>query len=146
MSKLPNGARFYTAASENLAEKSPVNDGLQLCPMKFIVYCCPMKWIIKLLAALLLAGCASSEAPEGESRALTPTGALVRGELSADQYLGAIKEANVEAREADQFEFNREPTRAYNTKSGKFEYVPDGATQKWNEATQRWEFTPLTQR
>jgi hypothetical protein len=105
-----------------------------------------MKWIIQLSIALLLAGCAGSEAPEGESRALTPTGALVRGELKADEYLGAIKEANIEARETEQFEFNREPTRAYNTKTGKFEYVPDGATQRWNESTQRWEFTPITQR
>lgn len=105
-----------------------------------------MKWIIKLLPFLLLAGCAGPETPEGGTRAQTPTGALVRGEIQADEYLDKIKEANIEARETEQFEFNREPTRAYNTKTGKFEYVPDGATQKWNEQTQRWEFTPITQR
>lgn len=103
-----------------------------------------MKWIIKLLLAAFLVGCASPDTEEGESKALTPTGALVRGELKADQYLNALTEANVEARESDQFEFNKEPTRSYNTKSGRFEYVPEGTSQKWNEQTQRWEFTPIT--
>ena len=105
-----------------------------------------MKWIFRLLPVVLLAGCASPEAPEGESRASSPTGALVRGEIKADEYLEKITEANVEARESEQFEFNREPTRAYNTKTGRFEYVPEGAAQKWNEENQRWEFTPITQR
>jgi hypothetical protein len=105
-----------------------------------------MKWIIvHVLAALLLAGCASGiPGEEGEAKARTPTGALIRGELKADEYFGAITEANEKERENESLLMNLEPTRAFNTKSGKFEYVPEGTTQKWNEETQRWEFTPIT--
>lgn len=95
---------------------------------------------------LLLAGCASSvDTAEGERpQRSSPTGALVRGELKPDEYFGAITKANERDRKEEQFLMNREPTRAYNTKTGKVEYVPEGTTQKWNEEAQRWEFTPIT--
>ncbi len=99
-----------------------------------------------LLASLLLTACASSVDPEtGETtaRARTPTGGLLRGELSPDEYFGAITKANEKDREEQQFLLNREPTRAYNIKTGRIEYVPEGTTQKWNEEHQRWEFTPI---
>lgn len=99
--------------------------------------------LILLLIAVLFAGCATTEDSEGESRATSPTGALLRGEITTDQYLEAITEANKEAREAEQFEVNKEPTRAFNTRTQRIEYVPKGTIQKWNEATQRWEFTPI---
>ena len=106
-----------------------------------------MSWkIILILASLLLTACASSVDPEtGETtrKAATPTGGFLRGELSADEYFGAIKEANERDRKEEQFLMNREPTRAYNTKTGRIEYVPEGTVQKWNEANQRWEFTPI---
>ena len=94
-----------------------------------------MKGLIILLPLLCFPffGCTSDNG--------SPTGALVRGEIAADEYLGAVREANEEARANEQFEVNREPTRAYNTKTGKVEYIPDGASQKWNEEAQRWEFT-----
>ena len=38
---------------------------------------------------------------------------------------------------------DKEPTRAYNTKTGSIEYVPEGTVQKWNEENQRWEFSPI---
>ena len=105
-----------------------------------------MKMIMAIgLVSLLLAGCAAPPSPEGDTtrRSSSPTGALVRGEISADQYLDAVTQANTEARETEQFEFNKEPTRAYNTKTGRIEYVPEGSIQKWNEEDQRWEFTPV---
>jgi hypothetical protein len=95
--------------------------------------------------ALLLAGCASPPADDGEvapRRGGSPTGALLRGEIATDEYLEAIADANRQDRANEQFEINKEPTRAYNTRSQRFEYVPDGSVQKWNERTQRWEFTP----
>ncbi len=91
--------------------------------------------LLLLLGAAFLAGCATGSE--------SPTTALVRGELSADEYLEAIKDANEEERANAQFQFNKEPTRAYNTNTGRFEYVPEGTTQSWNEETQRWEFTPV---
>ena len=105
-----------------------------------------MKWlIVQVMVALLLAGCSSS-VPGGkaEEKAQTPTGALIRGQLSPDEYFGAVKKANEKERANEQFLMNREPTRAYNTKTGRFEYVPEGNSQSWNEETQRWEFTPIT--
>ena len=93
-------------------------------------------WSVPLACLVLfLGGCATG----GDS----PTTALVRGEITADEYLDAIEEANEEERANAQFEFNKEPTRAYNTKTGRFEYVPEGTSQSWNEDTQRWEFTPV---
>jgi hypothetical protein len=98
-----------------------------------------------LLIALLLAGCATPDAvdePAEARRGGSPAGALLRGEIDTDQYLQALTEANRQARADEQFEFNKEPTRAYNTRTRRFEYVPEDSTQKWNEQTQRWEFTP----
>jgi hypothetical protein len=104
-----------------------------------------MKWIFLLFpAALVLSGCGTMEPTDGLGKSRSPTQALVRGEITADEYLGAVRQANEEARADDQFEVNKEPTRAYNTQTGRFEYVPEGTYQKWNEQTQRWEFTPLS--
>ena len=105
-----------------------------------------MNWkIILILVSLLLTACASSvDTESGEPRrSSTPTGGLLRGELSADEYFGAITKANERDRQEQQFLMDREPTRAYNTKTGRIEYVPEGTVQKWNEDNQRWEFTPI---
>lgn len=103
-----------------------------------------MKAVIILLGlSVFLAGCASSTPEEGAARSGSPTGALLRGELQADEYLGAVTEANKKARADEQFELNKEPTRAFNTKTQRIEYVPEGTTQKWSEKNQRWEFTPI---
>jgi hypothetical protein len=96
---------------------------------------------ISIGAALLLTACAGSESPAGY-RNTSPTAALLRGDIATDQYLHAVRDANVEANASAQFEVNREPTRAFNTRSERFEFVPDGTVQKWNPLTQRWEFTP----
>jgi hypothetical protein len=105
-----------------------------------------MSWkFMLLLASLLLTACASSVDPEtGEAtQARSPAGGLLSGELSPDEYFGAITKANERDREEQQFMLNREPTRAYNIKTGRIEYVPEGTVQKWNEEYQRWEFTPI---
>lgn len=104
-----------------------------------------MKFLIAFLFSLFLLGGCNSPAPRPEESgpSRSPTGALIRGELSADEYLEAITQANREDRANEQFELNKEPTRAFNTESQRFEYVPEGTIQKWNEETQRWEFTPV---
>ncbi|MGA1204235.1 MAG: hypothetical protein ACO3ZW_00270 [Opitutales bacterium] len=105
-----------------------------------------MMWkIILLLSGLILTACASS-VDTGDSAApdrASPTEALVRGELEPEDYFKALTKANERDRSEEQFLMNREPTRAYNTKTGRIEYVPEGTTQKWNEEAQRWEFTPI---
>ena len=110
------------------------------------VYCAYMTWkIILISVSLLLTACASSVDQEaGErKRSSSPTGGLFRGELSADEYFDALTQANERDRKEQQFLMDREPTRAFNTKTGKIEYVPEGTVQKWSEANQRWEFTPI---
>lgn len=97
---------------------------------------------VSLLLSLFLVGCATADYSEEKPKSGSPTGALLRGELEADDYLEAITEANKESRAFEQFEMNREPTRAFNTRTQRFQYVPDGTDQEWNEETQRWEFTP----
>jgi len=97
-----------------------------------------------LMSLVLLVGCNSpAPMPEESGPPRSPTGALIRGELSADEYLAAITKANREDRANEQFELNKEPTRAFNVKTQRFEFVPEGTVQKWNEKTQRWEFTPI---
>jgi hypothetical protein len=147
MSKLPLGARIYPAMWGFCPEKCQSLYELRLCLADESLYLEPMSWKIMLLpAALFLSACASSvDTGDGEKpERYSPAGALVRGELKPEEYFGAIKKANERDRQEEQFIMNREPTRAYNTKTGRIEYVPEGTTQRWNEQQQRWEFTPIT--
>jgi hypothetical protein len=95
-----------------------------------------------VLCLVFLAGCGTPYNPE-DPESGSPTGALIRGELEADEYVDALTDANEATRRGQQFEFNREPTRAFNTKTQRIEYVPEGTDQRWNEKNQRWEFTPI---
>lgn len=94
--------------------------------------------LIVLGSACLFVGCTSNDLAEA-----SPTVRLFRGQIKPDQYAGELTRANEETRDAEQFDVNRQPTRAYNTASGKFEFVPEDTEQHWNEKEQRWEFTPL---
>lgn len=92
---------------------------------------------VSILLLLVLAGCANSQ---------SPTASLMRGEIAADQYLTAVTKANEETRESEAFELNKEPTRAFNTKTKRFEFVPKDTQQFWNDETKRWEFTPVEEK
>ncbi len=83
-------------------------------------------------------GCAGFEEIENES----PTVRMLRGDLDPGEYREAVKQTNERQRAQDALERNRESTRAFNTKSGKFEFVPQDTKQEWNPETERWEFTP----
>jgi hypothetical protein len=98
-------------------------------------------WLGALPALLALGGCATGDGQSG-----SPTGALLRGRIAPDQYLREVERANIETREQEQREFNRENTRAYNTRTGRYEYVPADTQQYWNEHAKRWEFTPVEPR
>lgn len=84
---------------------------------------------------IFLSGCANYEAD-------SPTVRLFRGEIHADEYRDAVAHTNERQRAQEAFETNRVPTRAYNTRTGRFEFVPQDTVQAWNPDTQRWEFTP----
>lgn len=101
----------------------------------------PSKALIVVIT-FLLSGCAGNESPSGY-RNTSPTAALMRGEIDREEYLAAVRKANEEAREGEQFEVDKEPTRSYNTRTQRVEYVPEGTEQSWNPATKRWEFTPV---
>jgi len=94
-----------------------------------------------LLGALFHTACTSDQVAEA-----SPTVRLFRGELHPDDYTNELTRANEEVRDTAQFDINRQPTRAYNTVSGAYEYVPEDTEQRWNEAEQRWEFTPVVER
>lgn len=102
-----------------------------------------MKLFLILTSLSFLAGCASQEFNRENADTGSPTGALLRGDISSEQYLEAIADANAATRSEELFLLNKEPTRAYNTKTKRIEYLPEGTTQKWNETSQRWEFTPI---
>lgn len=94
--------------------------------------------LVVSLGSLLLAGCSSFSDIETRS----PTLALLRGDITPDQYDDALTAANERVAAEEEFERNKVPTRAYNTKTGKFEFVPEDTQQQWNPETERWEFTP----
>lgn len=91
------------------------------------------------VCVLWLSGCGSFSDIETRS----PTLALLRGDISPSEYDDAVTAANERAAADEEFERNKVPTRAYNTETGKFEFVPEDTEQRWNPETQRWEFTPL---
>jgi hypothetical protein len=95
-----------------------------------------------LIAPLLIGGCAGGEGTIAEGFRKSPTGALLRGDIPADRYFAEVARANEESRERDQFEVNRDPTRAYNPRTGKIEHVGPNVKVYWNEQNRRWEFLP----
>lgn len=99
-----------------------------------------------VLALLALGGCSSGNGPISEGLRNSPSGSLISGEIGPGEYLDRVEEANAQDREAARLEFNRDDTRAYNTFTGKVEYVPKDTQQYWNDKKQRWEFTPILDR
>lgn len=95
-----------------------------------------------LCAPLFIGGCASGEGTIAEGFRKSPTGALLRGDIPADRYFAEVARANEEVRDREQFEVNRDPTRAFNPRTGKVEHVGRNAKVYWNTHSQRWEFLP----
>lgn len=90
-----------------------------------------------LALGLGLAGCAGGPEPAHP----TPLGSLLSGTIAPEEYLQEVEQANRAAQEQERLDFNRETERAYNTRTGRYEYVPRDTTQRWNPETGRWEFT-----
>ncbi len=74
-----------------------------------------MKFIAPYLTLLLLPGCASQEFSRENPDTGSPTGALLRGDITSEEYLKAIADANAATQSEELFLLNKEPTRAYNT-------------------------------
>ena len=102
-----------------------------------------MRSPICVLCLFALLGCASDDSVISQGLRESPAGKLIRGEIHPDQYLEEVEKANENDNARAQFEVNREPTRAFNTKTKQFEYVPQDTRQYWSEENQRWEFTPV---
>ncbi len=88
----------------------------------------------------LLAGCSSTDFLGSVKD--SPIASLVVGDTYPDEYLQKVEAANRSARRQEQLETNTPTERAYNTVSGRYEFVPADTEQRWNEKEQRWEFTP----
>ncbi len=70
-------------------------------------------------------------------------GSVVTGETTdAESFFGRMRQANIEAREQEERERNLETVRAFNLKTGRYEFVPLDSLQHWNEEERRWEFQP----
>ncbi len=93
-----------------------------------------------VIGAGMFSGCTTQEA--GQNFRETPIGGLIAGQTYPDEYLRKVEQANLQAREAENLERNSPTERAYNTVTGRYEYVPKDTEQRWNEQQQRWEFTP----
>ncbi|MDX2109406.1 MAG: hypothetical protein SFY80_04105 [Verrucomicrobiota bacterium] len=93
------------------------------------------------MASLILSGCSStSDSSTGYQG--SPIVGLVAGQTYPDEYLQKVEKNNREANAAEKLEHNKPTERAYNTVSGKYEFVPSDTEQRWNAKEQRWEFTP----
>lgn len=88
--------------------------------------------------ALSVAGCAS----DSPIRTSSPTLRMLRGEIKANEFADAVTAENENQRAQDEFEANRIPSRAFNTKTNRYETAPKSAQIVWNEDEKRWEFTP----
>lgn len=93
-----------------------------------------------LCGAAILTGCSSTDFSGSVKD--SPIASLVVGDTYPDEYLQKVEAANRSAREQEQLETNAPTERAYNTVSGRYEFVPPDTEQRWNEKDQRWEFTP----
>lgn len=108
-----------------------------------------MKSALPFFAGLLLGlcGCAETRDTIVQDTKTSPIGRLVSGDIEAGEYFQAVEEANIESREREERERNySDSTKAYNTETGRYEYVPRDTQQKWNDEKQRWEFTPVKKR
>ena len=59
-----------------------------------------------------------------------------------DAYLAKVRSKNEEARQEETRQYNKATVRAFNLKTGKYQYVPADSLQRWNEEEKRWEFNP----
>lgn len=107
------------------------------------------RWLagMAVFATLALGGCASqTDSPYGYgSFHETPLGGLVSGRSGVQDYLRGVEESNLQTRASQTRDVNQDSARAWNTETGRFEFVPPDTAQRWNEEQQRWEFTPLRQ-
>ena len=71
-------------------------------------------------------------------------GSVVTGETTnVEGFFGLMRRANIEAQEQEERERNQETVRAFNLKTGRYEFVPMDSIQHWNEEERRWEFHPV---
>ena len=102
-----------------------------------------MNWgkslVFLLSGAFLVGGCTSVEEGVKESS----IGSVVTGETTdVEGFFERVRRQNQEDRDQKERNRNRDTVRAYNLKTGKYEFVPSDSLQRWNEEERRWEFHP----
>lgn len=90
-----------------------------------------------LVCLAALGGCSWQEFKES-----SPTGRLISGDISRDEYLDEVTATNEQQRRQDQFEINRDPTRVFNLETRRIQYMEPNSGQVWNAENERWEYTP----
>jgi hypothetical protein len=104
-------------------------------------------WSLLLIPMLAVLGCTSgNERPVADGIRNSPIGSLARGEIAPDQYFERVREANEADHQRESLDRGRDNTMAFNTITGRYEFVPPDTQQRWNEETLRWEFTPVVPR
>ncbi len=92
---------------------------------------------VNIFLLIGLVGCNSNNTAIKES----PLGSVITGETKTlDKYIGNIKKRNLEDQSSRASEYFKETIRAYNLRTGKYDFVPKDTLQRWNETEKRWEF------
>lgn len=95
------------------------------------------------LIVLVFAGCSTREQPVREGLRESSVGGVVTGRIEPADYFKDVERRNIEAREDERRRLAQEnPDRAFNTETGRYEFVEEDTERRWNEEEQRWEFTP----
>ncbi len=84
-------------------------------------------------------GCTTVQ-QEASERSSGPIGSSDAAQIEG--YLERVGSKNAQARAEATREYNKETVRAFNLKTGKYQYVPADSLQRWNESEKRWEFDP----
>ena len=105
---------------------------------------CVVKNLVGLasLGVIILCGCTATRDAIDRGLNESPTVGLLRGDVSRAEYTDRLTQANENARAEVEIEANLSPSRAYNTRTGRYEFAPEGANVQWNDEARRWEFTP----
>lgn len=94
--------------------------------------------LIVLLFGIGLVGCSTDDPLED-----TAVGGVVSGETrGVDGFLRSVEYRNEQEQRREELLLNQATVRAFNLKTGTFQFVDSDTVQRWNNEKQRWEFHP----
>lgn len=101
---------------------------------------CRSRYVLGALFAIAFCTGCSTVQEEAKEPTSGPVGSSDTAQLEG--YLERVGSKNAQARAEETREYNKETVRAFNLKTGKYQYVPIDSLQRWNETEKRWEFEP----